>query len=62
MKLKEACISRDGVEEGTETFNLIIEECSESINSGGDYDAIEEILYGEGFEPDYIMDIIDICS
>lgn len=57
MKLKDACIQRDGKEEGLETYRTIMQECREAVDDG-DFDAIEEILYDNGFEPDYIMDVL----
>ena len=61
MTLKDACIARDGVEDGTSIYNTIIEDCANALETGQCHD-IEGILYDEGFEPDYIMDIIDVLS
>ena len=57
MKLKDACISRDGKEDGEQTYKDIIEECQEAAESGSYFD-IEEILHDAGFEPDYLLDVI----
>ena len=58
MNLKDACISRDGTDEGTTLYTEIIEECSSAVDSGNPMD-VEEILFDNGFEPDYIMDVLD---
>lgn len=62
LNLKDACISREGdIEEGESIFNQIIEDCEQALSSGN-CEEIEEILYEAGFEPDYIMDVLDCLS
>lgn len=61
MNLKDACIARDGLEEGSETFKEIINECQEALDND-DPGQIEEILHENGFEPDYIMDVLDLIG
>ena len=58
MTLLKACISRDGEKEGRETYKQIIEDCKDALDEDRCSD-IEEILYDEGFEPDYVMDVIN---
>lgn len=58
LSLKASCISRDGLEDGMDTYNQIIEDSKEALNNGN-CEEIEEILYDAGFEPDYIMDVLD---
>lgn len=59
LNLKASCINRDGEEEGMDVYNQIIEDCKEAVADGNPSE-IEEILYDAGFEPDYIMDVMDI--
>ena len=54
MTLLEAIMSRDecSQKEAQELINFMKELVNEGENP-------EEVLYDEGFEPDYIFDIID---
>jgi hypothetical protein len=61
LNLKASCINREGEEEGLDLYNQIIEDCKEALNNG-ECEEIEEILYDAGFEPDYIMDVLDVIS
>ena len=58
LTLKQACISRDGVVDGAETYKDIIDQCRDVAESGN-YFEIEEILHDEGFEPDYVFDVLE---
>ena len=55
MNLKQAIISRDNCSEGE--VDELIKEMINRVNEGEDP---EEVLFGEGFEPDYVMDILDL--
>lgn len=54
MTLKEAIISRDHCSE--EDADDMIKLMRESVNEGNDP---ETVLEDEGFEPDYVFDLID---
>lgn len=55
MTLREA-LANKGNE--PEVIEEIIESMVQSVNEGEDP---EEVLYGEGLEPDYVMDLLEEC-
>jgi len=57
MKLREALNSK--YENNDFLVNDIILEMRERVLSGEDP---EEVLYDEGLEPDYVMDLLDECD
>lgn len=60
-ELLKVCIERDGKLEGKETYDAIIEECNEAVMLD-DMEAIENILHDNGFEPDYVMDVLEVLT
>lgn len=53
-------IERDGMtpSEAFEYFKALREEIMETLETGGSYDEVEDIMLAEGLEMDYILDII----
>ena len=53
-QLHEAIMNRDSV--SLEEADELVQELKDKVNEGEDP---EEVLFNEGFEPDYIFDILD---
>lgn len=58
--LEKVFIERDGesVREAKEHRKGLMEDFYQMIESGCDYDDIEDLLYCEGLEMDYIFDLM----
>lgn len=58
--IKEVLMNRDGLTEqdANEIVSMMKEEFYEIAETGGSLDDVEELLYGEGFELDYIFDLL----
>ncbi len=54
-ELHRAIMNRDDV--SLEDADELVQELKESVREGGD---AEQLLFDEGFEPDYVFDIIDL--
>ena len=58
--IKEVLMNRDGLTEqdADEMVSMMREEFYEIAETGGSLDDVEELLYGEGLELDYIFDLL----
>lgn len=58
--IKEVLMNRDGLTEqdANEIVSMMKEEFYEIAETGGSLDDVEELLYGEGLELDYIFDLL----
>ena len=45
-------------EEAVERFNELKEDVMETLQVGGSYDEVEDLLLAEGLEMDYVFDIV----
>lgn len=57
--IKEVLMNRDGLTEqdANEVVSIMREEFYEIAETGGSLDDVEDLLYGEGLELDYIFDL-----
>ena len=57
--IKEVLMNRDGLTEqdANEVVGIMREEFYEIAETGGSLEDVEELLYGEGLELDYIFDL-----
>lgn len=58
-EIKEVLMNRDGLTEqdADEVVGIMREEFYEIAETGGSLEDVEELLYGEGLELDYIFDL-----
>ena len=58
-EIKEVLMKRDGYNKyGAETeLNMMREEFYSIVDNGGNLEDVEELLYSEGLELDYIFDM-----
>ena len=58
--IKEVLMNRDGLTEqdADEMVSMMKEEFYDIAETGGSLDDVEELLYGEGLELDYIFDLL----
>lgn len=58
--IKEVLMNRDGLTEqdANEIVSMMKEEFYDIAETGGSLDDVEELLYGEGLELDYIFDLL----
>lgn len=58
--IKEVLMNRDGLTEqdANEMVSMMKEEFYEIAETGGNLDDVEELLYEEGLELDYIFDLL----
>ena len=57
--IKEVLMNRDGLTEqdANEVVGIMREEFYEIAETGGSLEDVEDLLYGEGLELDYIFDL-----
>ena len=58
--IKEVLMNRDGLTEqdANEIVSMMKEEFYDIAETGGSLDDVEELLYSEGLELDYIFDLL----
>ena len=58
-EIKEVLMKRDGYNkyEAETELNMMREEFYSIVDNGGNLEDVEELLYGEGLELDYIFDL-----
>ena len=58
--IKEVLMNRDGLTEqdANEIVSMMKEEFYDIAETGGGLDDVEELLYSEGLELDYIFDLL----
>jgi hypothetical protein len=63
MTLLQACIREEGNEEaGRSLYESVVTNCKDVIESGGSYRDVAEALRSDGFDADYMSDVIEYCA